>query len=698
MSWITVSPQSDFSIHNLPFGIFSTAGSCPRAGVAIGEHVIDLFALHTAGVFQQALEFDTSCFGHCTLNAFMALERKHWRATRTLLHELLVAGGANTALSGNEALKARAVISQASVQMHLPAEIGDYTDFYSSREHATNVGIMFRGKENALMPNWLHLPVGYHGRASSVVVSGTDVVRPTGQVQADKEDASKGSIYSPCRLLDFELEMAFFVGGQQNDLGRPLTMAEAEDRIFGVVVMNDWSARDIQAWEYVPLGPFTAKNFCTSISPWIVSLDALEPFRCSTSAGPAQTEPVPLPYLQDPDYARGTYDVRLEVKVKPNSDNQSSTVSVSNLKYLYWNFKQQLVHHSVTGCNMRPGDLLGTGTISGPEAGNFGSMLELSWRGAKDVVLGDSPAKADGTPATRKFLQDGDTVEMYASAEREDGYRIGFGVVAGKILPAGSAPSPGSACSSATACSTTGPYHNFKLYSYWRSGCSYRVRAALNLKGIQYEYAPVNLMKLVGNVTEKLPEDYRAKNAMEQVPLLEVTDSRTGEVIQITQSLAIIEFLDDITRHSGVHMLLPADPVLKAKVRQISEIVNSGIQPLQNLNILRKVKTVEMTDTDENVVQGNGNDFAVAAVKHGLKGLETVIAAATGSRTELFAAGTTTPTMADLCIVPQIYSAQRFNVDLSPYPHVMAVYNNTTALPAVHAARPDAQPDAQAAK
>ena len=275
--------------------------------------------------------------------------------------------------------------------MHMPAVIGDYTDFYSSREHATNVGIMFRGKDNALQPNWLHLPVGYHGRASSVVLSGTDVVRPCGQLQIDKDDPSKGSVYGPCRLLDFELEMAFFVGGPANAMGSALTIAEAEDRIFGVVLMNDWSARDIQAWEYVPLGPFTAKNFATSISPWLVTpqvgltptsthhtisnewmemrltylvcyhlmcsfmhiSQALEEFRCSTSAGDAQSDPCPLPYLVDPNYSRSAYDVRLQVAIRPEGDAEASVISTTNLKYMYWNMKQQLVHHSVTGCPMK---------------------------------------------------------------------------------------------------------------------------------------------------------------------------------------------------------------------------------------------------------------------------------------------------------------------------------------------------------
>jgi fumarylacetoacetase len=316
MSWVHVAAESHFPIQNLPFGIFSTITkpSWPRPGVAIGDFVLDLNCLHNAGLLND-LGFPSSILTEPTLNSFMGLERKHWRATRTRLHDLLVVDGQDIRLSSNEVLRAKALVPMEYVVMHMPAQIGDYTDFYSSREHATNVGIMFRGKDNALQPNWLHLPVGYHGRASSVVVSGSDVVRPNGQLQADKDDPSKGSTYGPCRLLDYELEMAFFVGGKANPLGRPLTIAEAEDRIFGVVVMNDWSARDIQAWEYVPLGPFTAKNFATSISPWIVTLDALDGFRCETSAGPTQSEPEPLPYLRDPDYGRSSYNVRLEVRL-----------------------------------------------------------------------------------------------------------------------------------------------------------------------------------------------------------------------------------------------------------------------------------------------------------------------------------------------------------------------------------------------
>lgn len=425
MSWIPVNEESHFPIQNIPFGVFSTAGGKPRAGTAIGDFVVDLASLFNAGLFSD-LGFASNVFEESTLNSFMQLNKSVWTNTRNRLISLLAVGGDNR-LESNEALRSTAIIPANHVTMHLPANIGDYTDFYSSREHATNVGIMFRGVDNALQPNWLHLPVGYHGRSSSVVISGTDVVRPSGQVQLDKVDASKGSIFSPCRLLDYELEMGFFVGGQGNAMGKPLKITEAENNIFGVVLLNDWSARDIQAWEYVPLGPFTAKNFATSISAWVVTIDALNDFRCSTSAGPEQNNPVPLPYLIDPDYARSTFDVRLEVALTPKEDTVASVISVGNLRCMYWNMKQQLVHHSITGCPMRAGDLLGSGTISGPDETSYGSMLELSWRGAKDIKL-----KGD---KTRKFLQDGDTVTMTGYAQG-NGYRVGFGSVSGKILPA----------------------------------------------------------------------------------------------------------------------------------------------------------------------------------------------------------------------------------------------------------------------
>jgi len=309
-------------------------------------------------------------------------------------------------------------VAQASAKMHLPATIGDYTDFYSSLDHATNVGTMFRGKDNALMPNWKHLPVGYHGRASSVVVSGTPVRRPNGQTRPVDTEPPK---FGPCRLMDFELEMAFFVGGDCPPMGESITAQQADKHIFGMVLMNDWSARDIQKWEYIPLGPFGAKNLGTSISPWVVTMEALKPFAVPNY----EQDPAPFPYLRHPDPF--TFNIELDVEIHPK-DGQGGTVSKSNFRYMYWTMKQQLAHHTVTGCNMRPGDLLASGTISGPEPGSFGSMLELSWRGAKTVPLGSSGQE-------RKFLQDGDTVKMVGVC-RGAGFTIGFGEVSGEVLPA----------------------------------------------------------------------------------------------------------------------------------------------------------------------------------------------------------------------------------------------------------------------
>jgi fumarylacetoacetase len=320
-------------------------------------------------------------------------------------------------LRDNIGLRHRALLAQSEVTMHLPAEIGDYTDFYSSREHATNVGIMLRGPDNALMPNWLHLPVAYHGRASSVVVSGTPVCRPCGQTKLDNAERP---IFGPSRSLDFELEMGCFVG-PGNELGRPIPIAEAADHIFGMVLVNDWSARDIQRWEYQPLGPFLAKNFATSISPWVVTLEALEPFRC---AGPIQ-DPPPLPYLQSS--GPWGYDIRLDVCLQSVKMDKPERICHSNSKYLYWNVCQQLAHHAVNGCNLRPGDLLATGTISGPTPDSYGSMLELAWKGTKPLTLPGGES--------RTFLQDGDTVRIAGWCDGPDS-RIGFGEVTGTITPA----------------------------------------------------------------------------------------------------------------------------------------------------------------------------------------------------------------------------------------------------------------------
>ncbi|XP_018019326.1 fumarylacetoacetase-like isoform X1 [Hyalella azteca] len=414
-SFVNVEPNSDFPLQNLPYGVFSTCSNpTRRIGVAIGELILDLSVV--AGLFDgPVLRPHQDVFRQTTLNKLMALGRPAWTEARQRLQALL--SDAPGPLRDDADLRAKALVPQSEVTMHLPADIGDYTDFYSSIHHATNVGIMFRGKENALMPNWRHLPVGYHGRASSVVVSGTPIRRPAGQTRPDE---SQPPVFGPCKLLDFELEMAFFTG-PGNDLGQPITMQQANDHIFGMVLMNDWSARDIQKWEYVPLGPFLGKNFGTTISPWVVTMDALKPFRVDNYA----QEPPVLPYLQQQD--KNNLDIALEVAIKPKEGGDAVRVCSSNFRYMYWTLQQQLVHHTVNGCNTRPGDLLASGTISGPTDDSLGSMLELSWRGSREVAV--------GAGRTRKFLQDGDEVIISGYCQGP-GYRVGFGTCAGKIIPA----------------------------------------------------------------------------------------------------------------------------------------------------------------------------------------------------------------------------------------------------------------------
>ncbi|AXJ01984.1 fumarylacetoacetate hydrolase [Cyclonatronum proteinivorum] len=416
-AFFDIPAESHFPIQNLPFGVFRPAARRePRIGVAIGEYVLDLKVLQTLGFFDGPKLRNQDVFEERWLNDFMDLGKAARVEARQVISDLL--SGKDARLKDDTDLQKRALVPMKDVVMELPVQIGDYTDFYSSREHATNVGTMFRGKDNALQPNWLHLPVGYHGRSSSVVISGTPLHRPMGQTKAD--DAAAPS-FGPSRLVDFELEMGFFVSGG-NALGKRLSMAEAEDHIFGLALVNDWSARDIQKWEYVPLGPFLAKNFGTSISPWIITLEALEPFRV---AGPAQTDPEVLDYLK-PVRKDQTYDLRLEVAIQGEKMDEAHTVCVSNFKYLYWSMAQQLVHHAATGCNMRTGDLLASGTISGPTEDSYGSMLELSWRGSKPLAFPNGE--------TRKFLQDGDTVIMTGWAQG-NGYRVGFGSCEGKLLP-----------------------------------------------------------------------------------------------------------------------------------------------------------------------------------------------------------------------------------------------------------------------
>ncbi|ORX59010.1 fumarylacetoacetase [Hesseltinella vesiculosa] len=416
-SFVPVSQESHFPIQNLPFGIFSSSAKPERrVGVAIGDYVLDLSVLVQAGLLSiEGCAGDV--FAQSTLNDFMGLGRPVWKATRDRLQQLLDSN--NAELRDNQAVRDQALVPQSEVTMHLPANIGDYTDFYCSREHATNVGIMFRGKDNALQPNWLHIPVGYHGRASSIVVSGTDITRPAGQriTPANKSQP----IFATCAKLDIELEVGWFVG-TGNKLGERVEIKDAKDHIFGMVIMNDWSARDIQAWEYVPLGPFLGKNFGTTISPWIVTMDALEPFLVD---GPAQDAPEPLPYLKESQPS--AYDVHLEVQLKPAGSAKTHTVATSNLKYMYWSVTQQLAHHTVNGCNLREGDMCGTGTLSGPNESEYGSFLELSWNGTKKLNMEDG--------VERTFLEDGDEVNLTGYCTSQEGYRIGFGDCRGKILP-----------------------------------------------------------------------------------------------------------------------------------------------------------------------------------------------------------------------------------------------------------------------
>jgi fumarylacetoacetase len=411
-SWVDVPPGSDFPVQNIPFGIFSTADRKSRACTRIGDHIVDLSVLADAG-WLGGLDMDPSALGKRTLNAFLKYGKLGTRRLRARLSELLTTGMGE---DDQAALRERALVHADLVTMHLPVAVADYTDFYSSREHATNVGTMFRDPSNALLPNWLHLPVGYHGRSSSIVPSGAPIHRPCGQY---KTAPDAPPVFGASRQLDFELETAF-ITYQGKPLGERITTAEAEGHIFGLVLFNDWSARDIQAWEYVPLGPFLGKNFASSMSPWVITLDALKPFY---EFGPQQTPP-PLPYLQCA--GPQNVNVHLQVSILPQGGAET-VVCQSNMKYLYWSMAQQLAHHTVNGCNVRLGDVMASGTISGPDASSFGSMLELAWKGTRPITL------ADGSQ--RSFVHDGDTVVMRGHAQAL-GVRIGFGEVRTEVLPA----------------------------------------------------------------------------------------------------------------------------------------------------------------------------------------------------------------------------------------------------------------------
>jgi fumarylacetoacetase len=412
-SWVESANTAgtDFPLNNLPYGVFSRDGGPAQCGVAIGDCVLGLAVLEAAGLLAPHQGFDAPCW-----NGFMAQGPEAWAALRARLVALLAEDG-DAALRQDRELRAPALVPMDQVRLHLPIEVAEYTDFYAGRHHAFNVGSMFRGPENALPPNWLHIPIGYNGRASTVAVSGTDIHRPWGQL---KRAAADVPYFGPSRRLDLELEMGAIVGtGTQ--MGQPITVAQADAMIFGYVLLNDWSARDIQAWEYQPLGPFQAKAFGTSISPWIVTKAALEPFRCSTP--PREHEL--LPYLQEPGPM--LYDIALEVLLRPAGAARPTTLSRTNYHQMYYSAAQQLCHHAVSGCRMSIGDLLGSGTISGPEKDQRGSLLELSWGGKEPITL--------DTGEVRTFLEDGDTVTLTGFAQG-DGCRVGFGACTGTILPA----------------------------------------------------------------------------------------------------------------------------------------------------------------------------------------------------------------------------------------------------------------------
>lgn len=412
VSWVTVPEHSDFPIQNLPLGVFKTDQLEARVGMRIGDSILDLKTLHILGYLEN-LPYNVSAFDSTSLNLLMKKGKLSARRLRDRVSDLL--NLVNTELQNNQHHVGQVLISVSSAEVLMPIEIGDYTDFYSSKEHATNVGTMFRDPNNALLPNWLWIPVGYHGRSSSVIPSGQAIHRPKGQTKPNDDQAP---IFGPSKMIDFELEMAF-VTFDGKPLGDTISTAEAEDYIFGLVLFNDWSARDIQKWEYVPLGPFLAKNFASSISSWIVSLDALQPYSVDT---PSQ-DPEVLDYLRFE--GQNSYDINLQVAITPDS-GEETIVCNSNFKYMYWNMAQQLAHHTINGCNIRGGDLLGSGTISGPTPDSYGSMLELAWKGTKPVPM------SDGTE--RKFIQDGDTVTMRGYC-KNDKVRIGFGEVASKLLP-----------------------------------------------------------------------------------------------------------------------------------------------------------------------------------------------------------------------------------------------------------------------
>ena len=408
-SWIDIPKNSDFSIYNLPFGIFSSNKNSKRVGVAIGNNIIDLLACNELDIFKD-LNINNNVFENNFLNDFINLGKNKTNKVREIIQQQL------TDESSKIKMSSVVIIPMNEAEMHLPVRVGDYTDFYSSIEHATNIGSMFRDPSNPLLPNWRHLPVGYHGRASSIIVSGIDIFRPQGQVMPIDSDKP---IFTSSKRIDFELEMGYIIG-KNSSLGSSITTDDADNYIFGKVLFNDWSARDIQKWEYVPLGPFLGKSFASSISPWVVTIEALDNFRV---AGPIQNPEV-LDYLKFNGLKN--YDINLSVSILPEKTNIETIVCKSNFKYMYWNMSQQIAHHTINGCNLNVGDMMASGTISGKSKDSYGSMLELSWGGKKNIELNDG--------SSRTFIEDYDSVIMRGYCEK-DNIRVGFGEVKSKLLP-----------------------------------------------------------------------------------------------------------------------------------------------------------------------------------------------------------------------------------------------------------------------
>ena len=408
-TWIEIPKNSDFSIYNLPFGIFSTNKNSKRVGIAIGNNIIDLLACNELDIFKD-LNINNNVFENNFLNDFINLGKNTTNKVREIIQQQL------TDESSKIKMSSVVIIPMNEAEMHLPVKVGDYTDFYSSIEHATNIGSMFRDPSNPLLPNWKHLPVGYHGRASSIIVSGIDIFRPQGQVMPVDSDKP---VFTSSKRIDFELEMGYIIG-KQSPLGSSITTDDADNYIFGKVLFNDWSARDIQKWEYVPLGPFLGKSFASSISPWVVTIEALDNFRV---AGPIQNPEV-LDYLKFNGLKN--YDINLSVSILPEKTNIETIVCKSNFKYMYWNMSQQIAHHTINGCNLNVGDMMASGTISGKSKDSYGSMLELSWGGKKNIELNDG--------SSRTFIEDYDSVIMRGYCEK-DNIRVGFGEVKSKLLP-----------------------------------------------------------------------------------------------------------------------------------------------------------------------------------------------------------------------------------------------------------------------